>query len=86
MPATTVPFDQIDDAELARNESFFEDSTIELTLKDGSVVSFPVSSELDRDVLVFEAIMKAIGKEVDAEDETRVPAEQIEGPVEPSSS
>lgn len=49
-------FDQIAEVELLRDTSFFTDSQVTLTLHDGSVVSFPVSSELDRDVRFFEAI------------------------------
>lgn len=60
VPATVVPFEQIEDAELQRNESFFEDSIIDLRLRDGSVVSFPVSSEMNRDELMFAAIQEAI--------------------------
>ncbi|MEX0775100.1 MAG: hypothetical protein WD042_05225 [Phycisphaeraceae bacterium] len=55
-PATSVTFDQIAEVELVRDTSFFVDSTITLTLHDGSVVSFPVSSEKDRDKHFFKAI------------------------------
>ena len=59
-PATKVPFTRIVDAEIDRSDSFFEDSTITLTLDDDSVVTFPVSKELDRDKLFHEAIQKSI--------------------------
>ncbi|MEM6799392.1 MAG: hypothetical protein AAF589_07745 [Planctomycetota bacterium] len=55
-PLTTVRFDQIDDAEFLRDDSFLIDSQITLMLKDGSVVAFPVSSEFDRDQQFFDAI------------------------------
>jgi len=55
-PTTTVRFDDIADAELQRDTSFFNDSTITLTLKNGEVIFFPVSSELDRDEHFFNAI------------------------------
>jgi len=59
-PLTKIPFDQIETAELFRNESFVEDSQIILFLKDGSPVSFPVSSEYGRDQKFFDAIMERV--------------------------
>lgn len=60
-PLTIVEFDQIADTDLARDESFFVDSYITLNLKDGSIVSFPVSSESDGDVRFHDALRKEIG-------------------------
>lgn len=47
-------------AEIDRSDSFIEDSTITLTLDDDSVVTFPVSTEMDRDKLFHETIEKSI--------------------------
>ena len=60
VPATKVPFARIAAAAIERTDSVLEDSTITLTLTDDSVVSFPVSNELDRDKLVHETIEKSI--------------------------
>jgi hypothetical protein len=60
-PLTKIPFDQIAEADLYRNESFFEDSEITLRLKDGQIISFPVSSEYERDQQFFDAIQDRIG-------------------------
>jgi hypothetical protein len=57
-PLTIVEFEEIEDIELYRNESFFEDSVITIELKDDNWVSFPVSSELDRDEHFYDAIRK----------------------------
>lgn len=62
-PATVVPFARIQDAQIQRTDSFFEDSTITLVLDDGSEVAFPVSGELDRDMKFLSAIQKGMGKE-----------------------
>ena len=59
-PLTAMPFDQIESAELFRNESFLEDSQIIIFLKDGTPVSFPVSSEFDRDQKFFDEIQSRI--------------------------
>ncbi len=61
-PLRVIPFGEIDEAELLRNESFFEDSIITLYLKDGQVVSLPVSSEYDRDEQFFQSIDDRIEK------------------------
>ena len=55
-PLTSLPFDEIVDAEIYRDESFFEDSQILLTTRDGQFHALPVSSEYDRDEKFFEAI------------------------------
>lgn len=55
-----ISFDQIADHDLYRDESFFEDSEITLRLKDGQVLSFPVSSEHDRDQKFFDAIVERV--------------------------
>ena len=55
-PLTVVEFDDIEDASLARDTSFTFDSEIYIELKDGTPISFPVSSEADGDVQFFDAI------------------------------
>lgn len=55
-PLNSISFEEIAEVELYRNEAFYEDSEITLLLQDGEVVSFPVSSENDRDQQFFEAI------------------------------
>ena len=55
-PLTVVPFEEIATVELFRDESFFMDSTIVIELRDGTPISFPVSSESDGDIRFFEAI------------------------------
>ena len=62
-PLTAIPFDDIIEVKLYRNESFFEDSEIMLYLEDGQVLSFPVSSEYERDQLFFDAIHDRTAKE-----------------------
>ncbi len=59
-PLTVVQFDEIADVDLYRNESFFEDSEITLELKDGRPLSFPVSSELDRDQRFLDTIKSRV--------------------------
>ena len=63
-PATAVRFDQIKDASFSGSDSEWTDSSITLTLKDGSTVSFPVSTELGRDKLSFKTIQDAMPKKV----------------------
>jgi len=65
-PLTAVPFDQIADVQLFRNESFFEDSQITLELKDGTPVSFPVSSEYDKDQEFSDAIAERVPGETES--------------------
>lgn len=64
-PLTAIPFDNIAEVELYRNESFLEDSEITLYLEDGQVLSFPVSSEYDRDQKFFDAIHDRTAKQTD---------------------
>lgn len=47
---TIIPFEDIESTSLSRDTSFFEDSQITIVKRNGEFVSFPVSSELDRDV------------------------------------
>ena len=62
-PLTVIPFEDIVDAQLYRNESFFEDSQISIRLANDELISFPVSSEYDRDEAFFQAIQqRAAGK------------------------
>jgi len=65
-PATVVPFWMIEEAELDSSTSALQDGWITLTLADGEIVVFPVSSEAGRDQLMFNAIeagQKAAGVE-----------------------
>lgn len=64
-PLTAIPFEEIEDVDLYRNESFFEDSEITVYLKNGRIVSFPVSSEFDRDQQFYEAIQDRTAERVD---------------------
>ena len=59
-PLTSLPFEEITDAELYRDESFFEDSEITLYDVDGQIHSFPVSSEYNRDEQFFNAVKTRI--------------------------
>ena len=65
---TSVRFDEIADAELQRDESFFVDSQLTLDLKEGGVVSFPVSSEHEGDVRFYQAVRARAG--IDGEPES----------------
>ena len=49
-----------------KSESLLTDSTITLTLDDGSVVSFPVSNEGKRDKMVLDSIKGSIPKNAQA--------------------
>ena len=60
LPSNVVEFADITDVELDRDESFFVDSTITMKLTDGSIVAFPVSSEVNGDKRFYEAICHAI--------------------------
>ena len=55
-PLTTVKFDEIDGVDIARSDTFLEDSEVTLTLKGGDEVSFPLSKENDKDEKFVEAI------------------------------
>ena len=59
-PCCEVYFGEIEKVTLERDESVLLDSEITLELKDGDYVTFPVSSELDRDVTFAEEIKKRI--------------------------
>ena len=59
-PLTLIPFDEIAEVEIYRNESFLMDSEITLTMQDEAILSFPVSSEYDRDQMFFEAIQERV--------------------------
>lgn len=61
-PLFTAAFSEIADAELLRDTSFFTDSQITLTLRDGESIWFPVSSEFDRDVNFHEAIVERLDR------------------------
>lgn len=64
---TAVPFADIADVRLDREESFFVDSQVTLKLKDGRIVSFPLSSEHEGDVHFVETIRERVGPEVESE-------------------
>lgn len=56
VPLLAVPFEDIVDAEVEYDPSFFTDSTISITLSNGEAWTFPVSSERGRDEDFFEYI------------------------------
>lgn len=55
-PLTIVPMDDIMGAQLNRDTSFFVDSMITLVRRDGTTVTFPMSSERDGDEAFFKVI------------------------------
>lgn len=59
-PLIEIPFEEIEAVDLNGEESFLLDSEILIELKNGDVVSFPVSSEHGRDVDFFNEIKKQI--------------------------
>ncbi len=59
-PLTAIPFSEIADAQLSRDESFFMDSQITLETNHGEFIAFPVSSEFDRDQSFFDVIQDEI--------------------------
>ena len=61
-PAVAVPFDRIKDVAFSGSDSEWIDGSITLTLKDGSTVGFPVSAELGRDKLFYQAIRDSMPK------------------------
>ena len=60
VPLQIIEFPEIESAELDRDESFINDSEITVELKNGEHVSFPVSSEFNRDEDFFAHIQKHI--------------------------
>ena len=60
-PTHQIGFSEIDTVDLERDESFFLDSTVLLTLKDGSILDFPLSSEMDRDVVFSDKLKQMAG-------------------------
>jgi hypothetical protein len=61
-PLTVIEFDEVEGLNLSRDTSFFTDSQIYLDLKDGTPISFPVSSDNDGDERFFEAIREKVGR------------------------
>jgi hypothetical protein len=61
-PATIVPYSKIDSVDLKSSDSWTDDGTITLKLRDSSVVAFPVSSEEGRDKHFADWIEKSMGK------------------------
>jgi hypothetical protein len=60
-PLLAIPYGDIQSVELERDESFLFDSTITVETED-SYIFIPVSSEMDRDVDVYEAIRARVQK------------------------
>lgn len=75
VPATVVRFDEIEDVTLVSSTSWAEDGSITLHLGDDSIVTFPVSSEGGRDVLVHQHIKKAIAANDSAGEDVAVEIE-----------
>jgi hypothetical protein len=65
-PLTVISFQDIKELDIVRDDSFWFDSQITVFLTDGVPVSFPVSSELERDMKFFKAI------------ESRVPTQEAD--------
>ena len=61
-PLSKIAFDEIAHVELVRDTSWLSDSEILLELNDSIMCSFPVSSELDKDQLFFEAIRSRLAE------------------------
>ena len=55
-PAIPVAFSDIEDLDVVYDDSFFVDSQIMITLKNGDYVTFPVSSENGGDKKFFDAL------------------------------
>lgn len=62
-PLQRATFDQIIDATISRDNSFFFDSEIALVLIDGTVLCLPVSSEDDGDVRFLDTIRSRMSGE-----------------------
>ncbi len=67
-PLTVIAFDDIVDLELFRVEGFFQDSQITIYFGDDEVISFPVSSEFNRDQSFFDAIERQVPERAQDED------------------
>ena len=72
VPETMIPFDQIASIEVQYDDSFFEDTSVFVTTHSGMEVSFPVSSEKERD----RKFVGAIQEELNVEQDTPVDADK----------
>ena len=59
-PAAVAPYNSIVNLDAVWNDSFFVDSTFQITLDDGEVWTFPVSSERGLDRVFYEYIEERI--------------------------
>jgi hypothetical protein len=59
-PVVQVAFDEIEKAELESSDSWVLDGAITLSLKEGDLVAFDVSSELGRDKMFLAAIREGM--------------------------
>jgi hypothetical protein len=64
-PKLIAPFAVVTDAQLERNESFFEDSYITIRLDNGEVWMFPVSSERGNDKAFYDYLISRINESVE---------------------
>lgn len=60
-PKIVLPYEDIADATLIRDTSFFTDSTIIVEGDDGQYCTFPVSSEVDGDLRFYNTLRKNAG-------------------------
>ena len=61
----SVPYSEIEDVDLKRDERVFFDSQLTIFTNNNDIVEFPLSSEFDRDVMVFESIQSHIEDSTD---------------------
>lgn len=61
-PETIIPFETIDSLSVDYDESFLEDSYIFIRTLDGLEITFPVSSERNRDKIFYEFIRKRLSE------------------------
>ena len=62
-PAVLVPFHEIEEIDAAFSDTWLDDSWITLTLTDGTLVSFPASSEGGGDHKMYDTLKKHIETE-----------------------
>ena len=61
-PETIIPFETIDSISVDYDDSFLEDSYIFIRTLDGLEVTFPVSSERNRDKIFYKFIRKRLSE------------------------
>ena len=61
-PETIIPFETIDSLSVDYDDSFLEDSYIFIRTLDGLEVTFPVSSERNRDKIFYKFIRKRLSE------------------------